>query len=151
MMKMTTQKFFILYSSWLIKKAWEKVDVLYVTWHFFNTHTRSVWVDIREHLKISLNIWGRQVAVGSESVDGADKDNPSSPAHFFNAFKAKHCQHHCHHNLFIVLCTITMMMMSAIYYPHRRHLSSQPSGIIVVNTHKGRRQKIGIFLGIFPK
>ena len=70
------------------KKAWEKVDVLYVTWHFFNTHTRSVWVDIREHLKISLNIWGRQVAVGSESVDGADKDNPSSPAHFFNAFKA---------------------------------------------------------------
>ena len=80
--------FFILYSSWLIKKAWEKVDVLYVTWHFFNTHTRSAWVDIREHLKISLNIWGRQVAVGSESVDGADKDNPSSPAHFFNAFKA---------------------------------------------------------------
>ena len=80
--------FFILYSSWLIKKAWEKVDVLYVTWHFFNTHTRSVWVDIREHLKISLNIWGRQVAVGSESVDGADKDNPSSPEHFFNAFKA---------------------------------------------------------------
>ena len=70
------------------KKAWEKVDVLYVTWHFFNTHTRSVWVDIREHLKISLNIWGRQVAVGSESVDGADKDNPSSPEHFFNAFKA---------------------------------------------------------------